>query len=357
MEQRNNAPQLLDLMARPAFCVSGGVITRVNAQAAAFGFAAGDPVAPLLLTGTEEYAALTDGCLYLTLSAREQPLGASVTRLAEFDVFCLEELADSRELQAMALAAEKLRQPLGTVMLTAQRIFPVSAAEEDPALADAVSRINRGLLQILRVVNNMSDAGHYAASPTRLRTLDIAAELDEIFAKAAALVEQSGVTLRYRGCPEAVYCLTDQESLERAVLNMISNALKFSRNGSAIEAALTRRGKLLYLTLRDQGSGIPEALQGDVFSRYRRQGGIEDPRFGIGLGMVLIRAAAAAHGGTVLVDHPDGCGTRITMTLAIRQGSPQLRSAFSPPDYAGERDRGLLELSQVLPPSLYEKEL
>lgn len=355
--ERNNEIGLLDLMARPAFCVADGCITRINAGAAAFNIAPGTQVAQLLLTGAEEYAAFEGGCLYLTLSLNEQRLGASVTRMEGFDVFCLEELADSRELQAIALAARELRDPLTTVMITAQRLFPVAGLQDDPATREQVAQINRGLFQILRVIGNMSDAGHYAASPARMETLDIVSVLDEIFSKAAALVEHAKIGLHYQSYPEAVLCLADRESLERAVLNMVSNAVKFSAPGGTIRAALTRRGQKLYLTLEDNGTGIPAGVRGDVFTRYQRQCGIEDSRFGIGLGMVLIRAAAAAHGGTVLIDQPSGAGTRITMTLAIRQGGPALHSHVLRVDYAGEMDRGLIELSESLPVSLYEKEI
>jgi hypothetical protein len=72
--------------------------------------------------------------------------------------------------------------------------------------------------------------------------------------------------------------------------------------------------------------------------------------------MVLIRSAAAAHGGTVLMEHPEGMGARITMSLAIRQTSGQLRSNVLMVDYAGERDHGLIELAESLPARLYEKE-
>ncbi len=82
---------------------------------------------------------------------------------------------------------------------------------------------------------------------------------------------------------------------------------------------------------------------------------MEDGRYGIGLGLVLIRAAAALHGGTVLVDHPAGTGTRITMTLAIRPVTgKELRSPMLKVDYAGERDHGLLELADILPVTLYD---
>ena len=352
MEQRNDCAGLLDLMARPAFCAAGGRVTMVNAQAAAFDIAPGMALSGLLLTGAEEYAAFTGGCLYLTLSVSDQQLGAAVTRLADFDVFCLEELADSRELKAMALAAQELRQPLSAIVATAQQLFPVTGQEDDPALRDQVARINRGLYQMLRVLNNMSDAGHYAASPARLETRNITAVLDEIFSKASELVAHSGVRLRYRGHPEAIYCLTDPESLERAALNMISNAIRFCAPGGEIQAALTRRGNKLYLAMENEGDPIPA----DVFTRYQRQGSVADARFGIGLGMVLIRAAAAAHGGTVLVDQPREGRARVTMSLAIRQNNGMVRSPVLRVDYTGGYSKWLTELSEQLPASLYTEE-
>ena len=82
---------------------------------------------------------------------------------------------------------------------------------------------------------------------------------------------------------------------------------------------------------------------------------MEEPNQGIGLGMVLIRSAAAAHGGTVLVRRmPDG-GTSITMTLAIRKKTDStLTSPILHMDYAGGFDHALMELADVLPPELYQ---
>ena len=69
----------------------------------------------------------------------------------------------------------------------------------------------------------------------------------------------------------------------------------------------------------------------------------------------IIRTAAAHHGGAVLIDQPEGVGTRITMTMSIRQSKQAtLRSNVLRVDYAGERDHGLIELSECLPTELYE---
>lgn len=357
MEQNKHELGLLDLMGRPAFCVSEGKLIHVNAGAATFGLAPDMELAPLLLTGSEEYADFQEGCLYLTLCVDGGRMGASVTRLKDYDVFCLEELTDSRELRAMALAARELRTPLSTVMVTAQQLFPVSGLEDAPDTRKQVAQINRGLFQILRVIGNMSDAGHYAAAPTRMETVNVTGIFEEVFSKAAALTAHTEVQLCYQGHPRPIYCLADRECLERAVLNMISNAVKFSPPGSTIQASLTRMGQKLYLRIQDCGSGIPAGIRGDVFNRYQRQCGLEDSRFGIGLGMVLIRAAAAAHGGAVLIDQPEGSGTRVTLSLAIRPGNPALHSPVLAMDYGGEMDHSLIELSEILPVSLYETEI
>ena len=357
MEHKNDAAKMLDLMGRPAFCAKDRTIIHVNAGAAGLGFAAGDDLEELVCTGWAEYTAFEGGCIYLTLSPAGERLGASVTRMDEFDVFCLEELADSRELQAMALAARELREPLSSVMITAQRLFPLCAADDDPATREQVARLNRGLYQMLRVVGNMSDAGHYAASPTRQETVDICAVLDEIFRKAAGLVAHTGVELTYQGIPAPIHCLADRESLERAVLNMVSNAVKFTPQGSKVQASLIHRENRLYLSVQDSGTGLSRGLGGDVFTRFQRQCCLEDGRFGIGLGLVLVRSTAAAHGGAVLIDSPNGSGTRITMTLAIRQCRNFVRSPMLRVDYTGERDHSLIELAELLPDALYEKEI
>ena len=214
--------------------------------------------------------------------------------------------------------------------------------------------MHRSLHQLLRLVGNMSDAARYRENPTASREVrDIAAVLDEIFEKAAAMAQLAGIKVRYQGIAAPILCPVDSEKLERGIYNLLSNAIKFSEPGAAIEAKLTRRGNRLSLTVRDAGCGIASALQGSLFSRYRRQPGFEDPRHGLGLGMVLIRAAAAAHGGTVLTQTSDS-GTDITLTFSLAKATEQLRSPILRVDYAGERDHSLVELSDILPPECYK---
>ena len=347
MEEKKEMPELLELMLRPGFCVKENTITAVNHAAGGLLLAPGMEILPLLHTGQEEYKAFGEGCLYLKLDLGGHSFGASVVKAGDCDVFVLDQESDDSQLRCLSLAARELREPLTDLMIAADRI---GADSEDMA------RLNRGLHRMLRLIGNMSDAGRTAVS-SRQELRNLTQFFAEVFEKAQTLASYTGIALSYQGPKQDVFALADGEQLERAVLNILSNALKFTPNGGTIDAKLTLQGRQLRLSITDSGSGIAENVRSSIFSRYLRQPGIEDSRYGLGLGMVLIRSAAANHGGTVLIDHPKGKGTRVTLTLALRQtGEIPLRSPILRVDYAGEGDHGLIELADCLPLELYKKD-
>ena len=354
MEQMNDALGMLDLLTLPGFCVKDHKIVKMNPLAACRQIPMDADITQLLRTGAEEYREFRDGCLYLTLELDGQSWGASVTRIGEYHVFLLEAEHARTELQTLALAARELREPLSGIMTTADRLFPMTA-ETDPALREQLSQLNRGLFRMLRIIGNMSDAGRTPPPSLYRETLDITAFMAEFFDKAQNFAHHAQIQLTYEGPQEAIFCQADREQLERAILNILSNAFKFTPEGGRIEAKLIRRDKKLYLSILDSGSGIPESLRGNVYTRYLRQPALEDGRYGIGLGLAIVRNAAALHGGTVLIDHPESQGTRVTMSIAITQNKDGiLRSPVLHVDYAGGRDRGLIELSDCLPNGVYD---
>ena len=358
MEELNDTIGVLELLLSPAFAVRDGKVCHMNAAAKSCLFPEDTQILPLLATGKEEYSALADGCLYLKLRLGEGIVGASVTRMNGYDVFVVEQDEEKSELQAMALAAQELRSPLSNVMTIANRLYPVAGKDGDPALQEQVARINRGLYQMLRIIGNMSDAYRYCQESTpQKETQNICSLVNEIFQTSVPLLRQAQITLYVDIPQEQIFCLVDAEKLERAINNMLSNAIKFASKGAHIRASLVRKGRLLYLTVQDNGTGIAQNIRGNVYARYLRQPGIEDGRYGIGLGMVLIRAAAFAHGGTVLIENPADQGTRITMTMEITQKTDTIvRAPLYRIDYAGEQNHQLIELSETLPLSAYRKE-
>jgi len=352
MEEKNEIFGMLDFLQYPSFCVKENQIIKVNPAARALPLQLGMDVRDLLATGKEEYAAFTGGCLYLALSFASKRQGATVLWMDGTHVFLLEPQAETMSLQALSLAAQALRKPLSDMAVVIHGMF----AEPSHALADRAAALNRSLHQMLRLVNNMSDAQSIPDTyhPT-LRNVGLV--FQEIMDTVQLQLERMGVAFSYIPLSETVYSMADRDLLERAALNMLSNALKFTPADGCITAKLSKQGRMLRFSVEDSGAGISEDMLGTIFSRYLRSAGIEDSRFGIGLGMLIIRAAAARHGGTVLIDQPQGVGCRVTLTIAIQEGlAGLLHSPIQLPDYTGGRDHTLVELSECLPLSAYAKD-
>lgn len=357
MEQLTEIHELLELIPQPAFLVTGGRITYLNQAAQKRMIPGNISVSDILSTGAEEYAAFEGGCLYLALKIEDLTYGATVTRVDSHDIFCLDQDENNAELRAMALAAQMLREPLANLMISANRVLPAISDSSDLTLRNHAANINQSLHQILRLIGNMSDAARYSdGTLPNYAYKDLSAFLRELLEKVSSMAQQSGCTITAEDLPEAVICLVDEEKLERAVYNLLSNAMKFTPAGGRIALSLTQHGSKLHLSVRNSGSTIPAQLRSSIFSRYHREPAIEEHRQGIGLGMVMVRTAAAAHGGTVLVDQPAENETRVTMTLSMRiPASANLRSPRLKIDYAGEYDHALIELSDALPAQAYSQ--
>ena len=349
-----NKQNLLEMIDRPAFTVRDGIITDCNQMAKNRLITQGSPIAELIPDSYETYKNFDSGILYLTLQIGWILCGATVIRQDGQDFFLMDRDADQAQLQTLSLAAQQLRVPLSNVMTIADCLFPEL---QDEAQKEQAAQMRRALFQLMRQISNMADAERYTGlnDPTFENT-ELCSFLRDIFEKADASLLDAKVAIQFSRPARPVFTIIDRERLERAVYNMISNAVKFSKPGSSVTGKLTVNGKMACLTVEDQGDGIASHVKGTLFHRYMREPAIEDSRFGLGLGMTLIRTAASIHGGTVLLEQAEG--TRVTMTIAIRKQppgplrSPQLRIG----DYAGGRDLGLLEFSETLPYTSYFEE-
>ena len=229
-----------------------------------------------------------------------------------------------------------------------------SGMEADAQTQVQTSQINQNLYRLLRIVSNMSDANGYAQQDkSGMQTVDLISLFAEIMEKAQSFFDGTNIDLSYSGPAAPVFGAVNPEKIERAVYNLLSNAAKFSKNGTTVTASLTAKDNRLTFTLCNTTAvDLPKQ---NFWQQYRRTPALEDPSRGLGLGMTLAGAVAAFHGGTILVDNPAPDQTRITMTIpTVSTNSDRLRSPIvRMGDYAGGRDRGLIEFSEVLPPESY----
>lgn len=344
MEQNIDRKEMLDLMLRPAFWVEDGIIRHVNPSATHLLLTAGQAVLPLIRIGQEEYLQFQSGFLQLTLSLAGTDVSTTVLQQDDGHIFLPELQSISQQFRSLSLAAMQLREPLAAL----------SILLEQHTETEATGMINRRLHQLLRVVTNMSDAARFTdPGACRKEYTEICGFLEEILEKANTLMGHIHLSVERQIPRESIFTRLDREQLERSVYNLLSNAAKYSPESGAIQVKLSRTGNKLQLSVQSKSS---HRISG-FYDQYLRQPTLEDPIHGLGLGMALVRSTAANHSGALLIDHPNGTHTRVTMTLAIDQSKGDLvRSPILHLDYAGERDHGLLELSDVLPAHLYAEE-
>lgn len=357
MEQDKAKAELLGHFLEPAFYVKDGIVTLSNHTAQTLLLTPGTKIADLITAGEQEYKDFTHGCLYLTMKIQDQLYTACVTAETDAHLFVTQNASDDASLQAYSLAARELRTPLSGIMMATQKYFKQLSESDDPLVQKQAAYINQNLYRMLRIVSNMSDAGKYASSiDVHLEYTNISAALQEMLTVIQSTCAENGYSFRF-ACPEdPIYGPIDREKLERGVYNLISNALKFAGPSSYVEVTVTHNAKRLYITVKDNGKGIPAAIQDTIYQRYRRSAGIEAPIHGIGLGMVLARSVASIHSGALLMEVSPGQGAKITMSISLTPRELSLRSPYTRIDYTGEHNHCLIELSDCLPAEQYTPE-
>ena len=136
--------------------------------------------------------------------------------------------------------------------------------------------------------------------------------------------ERDGLELRYRvptGASETMIT-ADPELVERAVLNLLHNAVKFTESGGEIEV-LTDFGDesepapMVWIRVRDTGTGIEPAEQSRIFQRFYRVDRARHSGGGTGLGLAVVRHIAEVHGGAVALQSEPGVGSTISFSVPL----------------------------------------
>ena len=240
--------------------------------------------------------------------------------------------------------ATALRTPLNNLHLATERMASRSAPAGEE---DAIAR--QSYYRLLRLVNNLSMAPELAAdTPFQTRKLELVVWLDELCRQMASIACETGVALSFVCRERYLICAVHPEYLERLVWNLVSNALKYTPSGGAITVTLERKGRLVLLSVRDTGRGIPPQQMDSLFSRWKESLRLDPSTHGLGLGLPICRRIAEGHGGRLLLESRIGQGTLVTVALPhVRVDGDAVRQPQT--DYAGGFSHVMMELSDALP--------
>lgn len=343
-------------LAQPVFLVDSGTVLLANAGAAALGIEPGLCVYALMDDGGASYLAFDgDGALSLPLRPGGAGYRALIRRFSAGDLFALSpEPGTVAQPVGGALAgiAQTLRLPLSNLFATASSLFPKLEQLDHPSARRQMAILNRGFYQLLRAVGNLSDVEHLQAGAIQMRFAQT--ELTDYFRKLAErlapLSRAAGIDFSCQIPSVSQFGCIDPDWIERGVLNLFSNALKYTQPGGKIRMEVEYSDTRCAVRIIDNGEGMDAATLAGAFSRMARPAGA-DPRTGLGLVLPIAQAVAAQHGGTVMLDSRPGQGTMAALSFALSQpGGGVLRSPVILP---GGFDTVLVELSDALPAELY----
>ena len=179
--------------------------------------------------------------------------------------------------------------------------------------------VQRNSLRLLKLVNSLLDFSRIEAgrAQARYQSTDLAAFTVDLSSFFRSLMEQAGLTLTVDCPPLAEQVYVDREMYEKIVLNLLSNAFKFTFEGG-IRVSLSAHEQSARLTVADSGTGIPEGELPHLFERFHRVQGARGRSYeGSGIGLALVQELVKLHGGTVTVNSRLGQGSVFTVSLPL----------------------------------------
>jgi len=131
-------------------------------------------------------------------------------------------------------------------------------------------------------------------------------------------IEQQGFALRVEVEEDLPNVPADEEALGQAIINLVNNAIKYSRESKTIDIEVRREGSKVLVSVKDSGIGIPRGEQKKIFEKFfRGEDSLVHETKGSGLGLALVRHIMEAHGGAVELESTPGKGSTFTLVLPV----------------------------------------
>ncbi|QJR10089.1 Sensor histidine kinase RcsC [Usitatibacter rugosus] len=213
--------------------------------------------------------------------------------------------------------SHEFRTPL-TLMLGPIEELALKAETDGPAEDHAqLAAVQRNGHRLLKLVNTLLDFARIEAgrAQTSFEATDLAAFTADLAANFRAACERAGIALRVEAPPASEPAWIDREMWEKVVLNLLSNAFKFTLQGE-IAVTVRERPEGFQLSVRDTGVGIPAESLPHMFQRFHRVEGTRGRSHeGSGIGLALVQELVKVHGGRIELRSTLGEGTEFVVTL------------------------------------------
>lgn len=277
-----------------------------------------------LVAGLNRYRSL-DGDYrgFINLVAGHIATGISSARSYRAQQRRAEELAelDRAKTAFFSNISHEFRTPITLILGPVAELRARAGAIDDHARQE-LDVVHRNGLRLAKLVNTLLDfsrieAGRMQAHYEPVDLGEVTAELASVFRSA---IDRAGLQLAVECEPLAEPVYLDRDMWEKVILNLLSNALKFTFDGT-ITVRVTGQGSEAVVSVTDTGIGVPAAEMPRLFERFHRiQTTQARSTEGSGIGLALVRELVALHGGTITADSTEGAGTTFTIRLPLGAG-------------------------------------
>ena len=311
--------RIVDLDERLRAGIPGGVWQRAPHQAAIVPIGGGeDGVAAVLVAGLNPFRPLDDDYRgFLELAAAHVTASIASATAYEEERRRAETLAELDRAKTVFFSnvSHEFRTPL-TLMLAPLDELRTRAHGDD---REQLELLHRNALRLQKLVNTLLDFSRIEAGRMRAHfaPTDLAALTADLASTFRSACEKAGLALEVDCVPLAEPVWVDREMWEKVVLNLLSNAFKFTFTGG-IRVSLATDAGHVRLRVADTGSGIAADDLPHVFERFRRiEGAAARTHEGTGIGLALVQELVRLHGGSVGVESAPGRGSTFTVTIPL----------------------------------------
>jgi two-component system sensor histidine kinase KdpD len=245
-----------------------------------------------------------------TLALRQERLAAEAATakpLAE---------ADRMRTALLAAVSHDLRTPLASAKAAVASLRSADVTFDDQDRAELLATADESLDRLTRLVTNLLDMSRLQAGAIGVAAINVGAE--EVVPRALDDLGAAGRCVTVLIPDDLPYVHADPGLLERIIVNLVANALRYSPAGKPPLVSASALRDTIEIRITDHGPGIPRDRWNDVFLPFQRLGD-RDNHTGVGLGLALSRGLTEAMGGTLTPEETPGGG--LTMTLALPTGS------------------------------------
>ncbi len=233
---------------------------------------------------------------------------------------------DRRKDEFLAMLSHELRNPLAPIT-NALHLLRLQK-NEDPVQQQARSVIERQVAQMTHLIDDLLEVSRISTGRVRLRRerVGVGVVVERAVESVQAFVAQHRHQLTVSLPSQPIYLNADAARLEQVVVNLLTNAAKYTNDGGRIMLSVRQMGDAAVLQVRDTGAGISAELLPYIFDLFTQgERSLDRSQGGLGIGLCLVQRLVELHGGTVIAESVPGQGSEFTVTL------PTLAAATAPP--------------------------